>query len=111
MASWSAAQDLGALKQRFAARYAQLKQIEREEKAGETPQGFVEAVTPAHLADATVKKIIDEENADRRALYAALAKKENTTEAKVAERNAARNFQNAGSGEYLKQPNGTWRQK
>lgn len=57
------------------------------------------------------RELVDEENADRRELYKLIAEKEKTTPEKVAERNAARNFQKARSGEYLKTRPGEWKKK
>jgi len=54
---------------------------------------------------------VEDENADRKALYELIAKKEETTPEKVAERNAARNFEKAKPGEWLKGKDGKWEQK
>ena len=69
--------------------------------------GLIDAVKDA---DATARKLIDEENRDRKALYALIAKDEGIDADVVARRAAKRNFDKAKKGEFLKD-NGTWRQK
>jgi len=75
---------------------------------GETDAGLVDWVDKK---DAKSAELIDQENTDRKELYKLIAEKEKTTEEKVAERNAARNFQRAQSGEYLKDKDGAWKRK
>jgi uncharacterized protein len=98
------------LRERFKGRYERLLKAKGDGAIGETTGGMVEAVNGKSLDDA-LKKLVDEENADRRELYKIIAEKEQTTEQKVAERNAARNFEKARSGEFLKDRDGTWKQK
>src|SRR5688500_12870044 len=99
---------LDELKGRFEGRYQELRRYKDEGKVGETMAGFVEAVSDA---DDKLRKFLAEENADRRELYALIAEKEKTTAEKVAERNAARNYERAKSGDYLKNREGQWRRK
>ena len=99
---------LDELKGRFEGRYPEVRRYKDEGKVGETMAGFVEVVKDA---DDRVRKLLDEENADRRELYRLIAEKEKTTPEKVAERNAARNYVKAKSGDYLKNREGQWRQK
>ncbi len=109
----SAAQaaSLDQLKERFKERYPKLVKAKSEGKVGEVYNGYVEAVKAEHQDDAEVKKLIGDENADRRALYELIAKKEGVAPEKVAERNAARNFDKAKPGEWLKGKDGKWEQK
>jgi uncharacterized protein YdbL (DUF1318 family) len=100
----------GDLRQRFKNRFPQVKAAKQAGKIGETAAGVLEAVPGKALDDAT-RKLVDEENADRQELYKLIADREKTTAAKVAERNAARNFEKAVAGEYLKGANGKWTQK
>lgn len=109
--SAASAADKTELQARFERRYPQLLEYKSQGKIGETTEGTVEAVEPGYLDDQTLKNLIDEENADRRELYRIIAREENTTPAKVAERTARRNFQKARPGEYLKAADGTWRKK
>jgi uncharacterized protein YdbL (DUF1318 family) len=95
------------LRKQFESRYPQIMQAKAEGDLGETSAGFIEAVKSAQGATA---KLIESENADRRALYDLIAKEEGVSFEIVARRAAQRNFQKAKRGEYLKD-NGTWRQK
>ena len=98
------------LRERFKNRLPQLREAKSAGTIGETSAGFVEAVEGKSL-DEPLKKVVDEENADRRELYKLIAEKEKTTEQKVAERNAFRNFEKAESGEMLKDKDGKWQKK
>src|SRR5688572_4899320 len=86
------------LQSRFEQRYPQVMQAKADGKVGETSAGVLEAVKSA---DGALSKLIDEENADRRALYELIATEEKVDAAIVAKRAAQRNFQKAKKGEYL----------
>jgi len=98
------------LRQRFKNRFPQIKAAKQAGKIGETSAGLLEGVPGKALDDAT-RKLADEDNADRQELYKLIADREKTTAEKVAERNAARNFEKASAGEYLKGADGKWTQK
>lgn len=100
----------GELKQRFKARYAALLKAKQAGHIGETMTGYVELVAPGK-APADAKKLANEENDDRKALYELIAAEEETDIAIVAKRNALRNYQKARPGEYLKKPDGSWGKK
>lgn len=100
---------LDELQQRFKQRYPQLQALKSAGKVGETAAGMVEAVKPEFAGE--VAGVASPENADRTELYAQMAKQAGTTPDVVASRNAARNFEKARPGEWLKQADGTWRQK
>ena len=95
------------LQKRFAERLPKLAKAKADGKIGEVFNGYVEAVKD----DASVQSLLGDENADRKALYEIIAKKQNISPAKVAELNGARNFQNAKPGEWLKGKDGKWEQK
>jgi len=103
--------DFAKLKERFKQRYPKLLKAKDAGKIGETFQGYVEAVKPEYLQDADLKKLLDDENADRKTLYKAIADKEGVPPEKVAERNAVRNFKRAKPGHYLKNKDGKWVKK
>ena len=98
------------LQERFKRRFKELREARAAGTIGETFGGFVEAVE-GKKPDDKVKKLMDEENADRRELYKLIGEKEKTTEQKVAERAGVRNFEKARSGEYLKDKDGKWKRK
>ena len=100
------------LRERFKDRYPDLRAAKIDGKIGETTDGIVEAVEARYLEkDDALRKLVEEENADRRELYKLIAEREKTTPEKVATRNAARNFEKAKPGEYLKARDGSWKKK
>lgn len=101
-------QRIDALQEKFEHRYPELRELKKNGVIGETAEGFV-AFVKGETAGA--EEIVNEENADRRTLYALIAEKEQTTEQKVAERNARRNFRNAEPGDHLRDKDGRWSQK
>jgi uncharacterized protein YdbL (DUF1318 family) len=102
--------ELATLRQRSEARYTELQKLKTAGTIGETYLGFL-ANPPAATPDEKAKKLVDEENADRKRVYALLAEKEGSTTEKVADRAARRNFARAKSGEWLLFPNGQWGKK
>ena len=110
-AATAQAVDFAKLKERFKERYPKLLKAKDAGKIGETFHGYVEAVKPEYLRDADLKKLLEEENADRKTLYKAIADKEGVPPEKVAERNAVRNFKRAKPGHYLKNKDGKWVKK
>jgi uncharacterized protein YdbL (DUF1318 family) len=107
----SSADRKAELQDRFRSRDQRLDAYKKDGKIGETTEGFVEAVKKAYLDDDTLARLVKEENADRKELYAIIAKETNATPEVVAEQNARRNFQRARAGEWLKAASGEWRQK
>jgi uncharacterized protein YdbL (DUF1318 family) len=97
------------LQARFEKRYPQLLEYKRDGKVGETMEGMIEAVDKKYLSDKKLSDLIEDENADRKELYRIIAREENTTPEKVAERMAQRNYERARSGEYLKDRDGKWK--
>ena len=99
------------LQERFKRRLDDVRTAKADGKIGETREGVLDAVEAKFLDDKALRTLVDEENADRRELYKLIAEKEKATEAQVAERAAARNYQRARSGEYLKDKDGAWKRK
>lgn len=95
------------LRERFKQRYPQVEALKQAGIVGETDGGYLDYVKQK---DPEAEKIVDAENADRKALYAEIAQQEQTTPELVAVRNAKRNFEKAKPGEYLRE-NGKWRKK
>lgn len=103
------------LKEQFERRYPAIGRLKSQGKVGETFEGFVDAVQEAKLDD-DAKKLIDDENRDRRKLYDLIAdevknRERNVSADKVAERNARRNLANAKPNEYIKSKDGVWVQR
>lgn len=109
-ASVGAADELDALRERMAGRDARVQSLKAAGMAGETFVGVLEFV-PGKSPDDAAWKLIGDENADRKTLYATLARREGATPEAVADRAARRNFSRAAVGHWLKFPDGQWRQK
>jgi uncharacterized protein YdbL (DUF1318 family) len=104
------AKEKASLQQKFEQRYPDVKRYKAQGKVGETSRGLLEAVKEEYLSDAALKRLIDEENRDREALYALIAKDEGIEPSLVARRDARRRFRDAAKGEFLKS-DGKWTQK
>lgn len=103
-----AGDSMDELQARFKGRFEQVQKLKTAGTLGETYLGYLDA--PAEIDEAAAR-LKDEENADRKKLYALIAEEEETTAEKVAERNAVRNFQKAQRGEFLKGPDEVWKKK
>lgn len=99
------------LQARFKERLPQVTAAKQAGTIGETAAGYMEFVKGEASADAAAKQLVTAENNDRKELYKLIAAKENTTPEKVAILNAQRNFGKAKPGEWLKGPDGQWKQK
>jgi len=96
---------------RMAKRLPQLKKYKAEGKIGETFNGLVEAVKSEYWKDKTLRKLVADENADRKAFYALTAEKFETTPEIVARSAGIRNFKTAEPEHWLKLKDGTWVRK
>jgi len=96
---------------RMAKRLDALKKGKAEGKIGETFDGLVEAVKPASLSDAALKKLIGDENADRRKFYELGAAKLGTSPESFALSAGKRHFREARPEDWLKPRDGRWVQK
>lgn len=104
------------LKERFERRHDDLNRLKEQGRVGETWNGLVEAVDDESELNAEARRLIDQENADRRRLYDLIADdvvegEKRISPEKVAERNARRNFTNAKPKEFLKTREGFWFQR
>ncbi len=106
-----------SLKKKFEKRHDEIVKQKDAGKVGETHEGYLEAIKEETLKkDKALKTLIDEENKDRKKLYAIVAKKQSTEKQKVTAEtvgNAAVKvkFDKAGDKEYFKGKDGTWRTK
>lgn len=105
------------LKVQFKAREAELKDLKKSGKVGETIDGYVDAVDASAAGDQKISQLLSAENQDRRALYQILAdeiNKENpkapvqATVETLATRNAMRNIERAGPDEFLRVADDHW---
>ena len=101
------AEDLAAEKARMSQRLAQLDGLKSSGAIGETNRGMVMARTPS--AEAT--KVADEENRDREAVYAAIAKRTGSSADQVGRARAKQIASSSAKGVWLQQDDGNWYQK
>lgn len=87
-----------------------VRKLKSEGKIGEDNKGYL-GYPSASGKDAETDKVVTAENADRKKVYAAIAKKEKTTTEAVGERRAIQNAQNAKAGEYVQGKDGKWTKK
>ncbi|MEI8241631.1 MAG: DUF1318 domain-containing protein [bacterium] len=99
------AQGLDAVKQSMLARKPAVAQLLASKTVGENRDGLLEAT--AKVADADAKTVAAE-NADRKAVYAAIAAKNGTDVAKVGQLRAAEIAARAEAGTLIQGRDGTW---
>ena len=96
----------GPLKERFIARKPVVAALLADGTVGENNQGYLEFRGAKKQAD-----VVAAENKDRATVFAAIAKKTNTTPDLVGQRRAAHVAQQAPAGTWLQKPDGTWYKK
>jgi uncharacterized protein YdbL (DUF1318 family) len=101
---WSAAAMADQLQKRMKDRLPQIVALKSKGVIGENSKGYLEFVGQSREG----ANIVKAENADRKTLYTAVAKKTGATVDQVGSRAALKWKQNLGAGEYFKNPDGTW---
>ncbi|HJO92757.1 MAG TPA: YdbL family protein [Victivallales bacterium] len=89
------------------ARLPEIVKLKQQEIVGENNQGYLEFRKP----DPEGKKLIDQENKDRKIIYKIIAKNQNTTVAKVGKLRAKQIADKSAKGYWLQNPAGKWYQK
>lgn len=102
------AADLGAIKKSMQERLPQIESLWSQGLIGENNQGYVEA-RGSLSPDQT--KLIAAENADRKTVYAAIAKNAGVTVDKVGQQRAAQISKGAANGLWLQDAKGAWYKK
>ena len=103
----SAADDAATIKKNMADRKPKIETLKKAGSIGENKSGYLEAMKDAKLEDAD-KKLIEDENKDRKIVYTAVAKQEKTTVEKVGERRALKIRSNANEGDFIQDEDGKW---
>ena len=112
-AALSAADDAATIKKHMAERKPKIETLKKAGSVGENNAGYLEAMKKdkdgkdVKLAEDDTK-LIDAENADRKAVYAAIAKKEGSTVEKVGELRAKQIRSKAPEGEFIQGEDGKW---
>ena len=104
---FSAVAFAGPLQDRMKARLPEIVSLKSKGVIGENSQGYLEFVG----ASKEGADIVAAENADRKALYTAVAQKTGASVEQVGNRAALKWKENLGPGEFFKNPDGQWIQK
>ena len=91
----------------MAERKPRIESLKKAGSIGENKAGYLEAMQDVKLEDAD-KKLIEDENKDRKAVYAAVAKKEGSTVDHVGEIRAKQIRSKAAEGDYIQNEDGKW---
>jgi uncharacterized protein YdbL (DUF1318 family) len=102
------AQDLGAVKQRMAQRLPQVDALKDRGAVGENNRGSLEARGPLSGAE---NGTVSAENADRAAVYSALAQKTGSSADQVGRARAKKIAETSHAGVWLQDENGRWYRK
>ena len=103
----SRAEDLGAIRARMEKRIPQIDALKTQGAVGENNRGLLEVRAAAPDADTTVAA----ENADRSAVYSALAQKAGATPDTVGKARAKQIAVNSAPGVWLQRESGDWYKK
>ena len=103
------AEDLAAVQARMKERLPQVAQLKTQKVIGEDSSGFL-ALVKADAA-ATARELVQAENADRKAVYAALAAKAGSDPARVAKQRAKELAERSAPGMMLQREDGSWYEK
>lgn len=101
----SAAEPLGAVKARMERRLSAVDALKDRGVAGENNRGLLEARAGATAAD---ERVVAEENADRRAVYAGIAAQTGEGADAVAAKRAVRIAASARPGQWVQDAAGGW---
>lgn len=91
------------MKERMAARLPVIDDLRARGIVGENNQGYLEFLGSKERED-----LVAAENADRRQVYAAIAKKTGASPEVVGQRRAMQIAENAKRGVHLQRPDGSW---
>lgn len=101
------AASLSEIKARMSQRLSQVVALKQDGSAGENNLGYL---TDRKALSAANAKLLAAENADRKAVYAAIAAKTNTSSSKVGKTRAASIRKTAPKGTWVQLASGAWKQ-
>ena len=108
----SAADDAATIKKNMADRKPKIETLKKAGTVGENTTGYLEVMKDKDGKDVKIedadKKIVEDENKDRKAVYTAIAKKEGSTVDKVGELRAKQIRSKANEGDYIQGEDGKW---
>ena len=97
----------GSLKEKIKTRQPQIIALKAKETIGENNRGYLEYRGKKE----PTKGLLEEENQDRRTVYTAIAKQQNTSAENVGRRRAAQIAERAPAGTWLQNAKGEWYRK
>ena len=109
----SAADSAATIKKNMAERKPKIEVLKKAGSVGENKDGYLEAMKKdkndkeVKLSD-DEKKLVEDENKDRKAVYNAIAKQEGSTVDKVGELRAKQIRSKAAEGEFIQGEDGKW---
>jgi uncharacterized protein YdbL (DUF1318 family) len=103
-----AAENLNSVRARMEQRLGTLGELKDRGAAGENNRGFLEARGAAQAPD---QKVIADENADRRTVYADIAARTGASADSVGRQRAQQLASLARSGHWIQDASGAWKQK
>lgn len=95
------------IKNRMMARLPAINELKAQGIVGENNQGYLEFRT----ADRSQAKVVDAENTDRRAVYEAIASRQNTNPEFVGQTRAAQIAPTQAAGTWIQDSGGNWSKK
>jgi uncharacterized protein len=95
------------IKERMKERLPVIAQLKTQGIVGENNRGYLDFVGNVKTHEA----LIAQENQDRKAVYAHIAKQQNTSLSVVEKNRALQLIERAAPGTYVQMPDGTWVQK
>ncbi len=95
------------IKAKMAKRLPVIEQLKTRGIVGENNQGYLQFMG----AKKENAEAVNAENADRKAIYSAIAKQQGTTVKLVGQRRAAQIAQIAKKGQFIQNQNGKWQKK
>jgi uncharacterized protein YdbL (DUF1318 family) len=96
-----------SIKEQMAARIPAINTLKDQGVIGENNKGFLEYRT----ANKPEQTLVQAENTDRAAVYAAIGKNQGASPVLVGERRAAMIVENGQAGHWFQKPDGTWFKK
>ena len=108
----SGADDAATIKKHMAERKPKIEVLKKAGSVGENKAGYLEVMKDKDGKDVKIedadKKVVEDENKDRRTVYNAIAKKEGSTVDKVGELRAKQIRSKAAEGEFIQGEDGKW---
>lgn len=101
--------DLGDVKQRMTRRAPRIGELRAAKTVGENNRGYLEILKPEQ-ADKKDTKLVEDENDDRRLVYEAIAKVQNTSIEVVGKNRALMIAKRADPGIMVQMPDGSWKE-